>query len=128
MNEAINGIENNVFEKIRREAAAKHRDIYGISTDIDDAINGLDRAYWGLMMLQESIEEEKKTPIFIEGRYEMFLSVFFLCCNRLYDEIKNLEKLNNELYDAYFEQKKQRGGVNNDNGHDKRAETARRTL
>lgn len=113
MNEAINGIENNVFEKIRREAAAKHRDGYDIATDIDDVICGLNSAYWGLQVLRENIEAEKETPVFKE-RYEMYSAVFGLCSNRLFDEVKNLEKLNNELYAAYFEAKQQRGGANNE--------------
>lgn len=92
----------------------KNRNVYDIATDIDDVICGLNNSYWGLQLLQESIEEEKKAPVFINERYEMFLSVFFLCTNRIFDEIKNLEKLSNELYTAYFELKQQRGGANNE--------------
>lgn len=121
MNEAINGIENNVFEKIRREAAAKHRDGYDISTDIDDVIVGLERVLSCENIFQEAIDDELQDELKLglinataKSRLDIILEVFLLCRDRLFDETKHLKELNDELYTAYFELKQQRGGANNE--------------
>ncbi|MBR1750872.1 MAG: hypothetical protein IJ740_08340 [Ruminococcus sp.] len=89
------------------------KELYAISTTLDDVANSLTRVLSTLNLGFECFYDDTKTlsPA-LKERFEDYHDVLTLCADKLYDEQKTVDELSEKVFALFQQTKAKAGDVN----------------